>query len=146
MSRCSIYPPVIGAMAAPRVSGHAAGFLCVYLTSSIRTAEMASTLLSSAQILIHHSATLTDAKARLLATQSRVLLTDISFEGGGWEDALRMAARLPRPTALVLVSRLADERFWIEALELGAYDLILEPFRADARLSRSSRPFPPRPI
>jgi len=92
---------------------------------------MASTLVESAQIRIHRSPTLNDAKARLHATKSRVLLTDVSFQRGGWEDALRMAARRPVRTALVLVSRLADERLWIDALERGAYDLILQPFHAD---------------
>jgi DNA-binding NtrC family response regulator len=106
-------------------------FSCVYLTSSIRVAEIASVLVTSVQIRIHRSTTLDHAEAQLRATKSRVLLTDISFERGGWEDALRMAARLPLRTAVVLVSRLADERLWIDALERGAYDLILEPFQAD---------------
>jgi FixJ family two-component response regulator len=42
-----------------------------------------------------------------------------------------MTALLPLRTALVLVSRIADVRLWISALEHGAYDLVLEPFRAD---------------
>ena len=107
------------------------GFSCVYLTSSTRVAETASALVESVRIDIHRSTTLDDAEARLQATKSRVLLTDISFERGGWEDALRMAASLPLRTAVVLVSCLADERLWIDALERGAYDLILEPFQAD---------------
>lgn len=106
-------------------------FSCVYLTSSVRVAEMASALVDSVQIHVYRSTTLDGAEARLRVTNSRVLLTDISFERGGWEDALRMAARLPRRPVVVLVSRLADERLWIDALERGAYDLILEPFQAD---------------
>ena len=106
-------------------------FSCVYLTSSVRVAEMASALVDSVQIHVYRSTTLDSAEARLRVTNSRVLLTDISFERGGWEDALRMAARLPRRPVVVLVSRLADERLWIDALERGAYDLILEPFQAD---------------
>ncbi len=97
----------------------------------MRVAEIASALVDSVQIHIHRSTTLDHAEARLRATKSQVLLTDIAFERGGWEDALRMVARLPLRTAVVLVSRLADERLWIDALERGAYDLILEPFQAD---------------
>jgi DNA-binding NtrC family response regulator len=112
------------------VPGGANGFSCVYLTSSASAAALASKLLESAQIRIHHSTGLEGAHERLKATQSRVLLTDVAFQAGHWRDALRMAATLPG-TALVVVSRLADERLWIGALERGAYDLILWPFRAD---------------
>jgi DNA-binding NtrC family response regulator len=92
---------------------------------------MATSMVDSVQIHIHRSTTLDHAEARLRATKSRVLLTDVSFERGSWEDALRMAASLPLRTAVVLVSRLADEGLWIDALERGAYDLILQPFRVD---------------
>lgn len=106
-------------------------FPCVYLTSSSRAADLISTLAASAQIQFHRANTLDSAKARLQATRARIMLTDVTFERGGWEDAMRMAASLPLRTAVVLVSPLADQRLWIDALEGGAYDLILEPFHAD---------------
>jgi len=106
------------------------GFSCVYLTSSGPSAALACSMVESAQIHIHHSTGLDDAKARLRATKSRVLLTDVAFERGNWMDALRMTAVLPR-TALVVVSHLVDARLWIGALERGAYDLILKPFQAE---------------
>ncbi len=106
-------------------------FGCVYLTSSIREAERASALLEPAQIRIYHAARLEDAAARLKLTKSRVLLTDTAYKGGNWKDALQMAVRLRPPTALVVAARLANERLWIGVLELGAYDLIQKPFRAD---------------
>lgn len=110
------------------------GFSCVYLTSSVRLAETAFALASAAYIQVHRCTTLGDAEAQLQDTNSHTLLTDVSIQNGNWEDALRLAARLPRRTALVLVSRLAEERLWLDALECGVYDLILEPFRADELL------------
>jgi DNA-binding response OmpR family regulator len=106
-------------------------FSCVYLTFSSCAAEIALALLDSAQIHIHHSTTLDDAEGRLQATRSQILLTDVWFERGSWKDALRMAARLPLRTVVVLVSHIADERLWLDALECGAYDLILKPFHAE---------------
>jgi DNA-binding response OmpR family regulator len=119
-----------------QVAGHTPNipsyrFSCVYLTSSSRAAALVSTLAASAQIQIHSASTLGNAKARLQATKARVMLTDVMFERGGWEDAVRMAARLSFRAALVLVSPFADQRLWIDALECGAYDLILEPFHAE---------------
>jgi len=108
-----------------------ARFSCVYLTASFRALEIAPTLLDSAQIRIHLSTTLEDAKGRLQATRSQILLTDVTFEKGSWEDALRMAGRLPLRTVVVLAAHVADERLWLDALERGAYDLIFKPFRAE---------------
>jgi hypothetical protein len=107
------------------------GFSCVYLTSSIRTAETASVLAATAQIQVHPCTALDEAGARLQDTNSHTLLADTSIQSGNWQDALRLATRMPRRTALVLVSRLPDERLWLDALECGVYDLILEPLRAD---------------
>jgi DNA-binding NtrC family response regulator len=108
-----------------------ARFSCVYLTASFRALEIAPSLLDSAQIRIHLSTTLEDAKGRLQATRSQILLTDVTFEKGSWEDALRMAGRLPLRTVVVLAAHVADERLWLDALERGAYDLIFKPFHAE---------------
>jgi len=35
---------------------------------------------------------------------------------------------LPDPPFLVVTSRLADDRLWAEALNLGAYDVLAKPF------------------
>ena len=118
-----------GAGHAPNIPSYR--FSCVYLTSCSRAAALVSTLVASAQIQIHSANTLSCAKARLQTTEARVILTDVTFERGGWQDAVRMAARLSFRTALVLVSPFADQRLWIDALEYGAYDLILEPFHAE---------------
>lgn len=104
---------------------------CIYLTSCSQAAKRASTLAATAQIRIHHANSLDNAKALLQATKARIILADVTFEKGSWEDAVRMASLLPLRVTLVLVSRFVDQRLWIDALEGGAYDLILEPFHAD---------------
>jgi DNA-binding response OmpR family regulator len=38
---------------------------------------------------------------------------------------------LPDPPLLIVTSRLADERLWAEALNLGAWDVLAKPFDAD---------------
>jgi len=117
--------------AAPNPNRRIPGFGCVYLTRSVRQAELTSTLVESAQIRIYHAAGLADARERLTLTRSRVLLTDIAFERGDWKNALQMTVRLRPSTALVVAARLADERLWLDVLERGAYDLILKPFHKE---------------
>ena len=38
---------------------------------------------------------------------------------------------LPDPPLLIVTSRLADERLWAEALNLGAWDVLARPFDED---------------
>jgi DNA-binding NtrC family response regulator len=107
------------------------GFGCVYLTSSTREAAQADDLMKPVHIRIYHAGSLGDAKARLQLTGSRVLLTDTIFKEGTWKAALEMVARLRPFRSLVVAAQMADDRLWLATLELGAYDLIQKPFRAD---------------
>lgn len=57
-----------------------------------------------------------------------VVICDAALPDGGWESFFRYTERLsPRPN-FVVSSRLADERLWSEALNLGAYDVLSTPF------------------
>jgi hypothetical protein len=58
-------------------------------------------------------------------------MTDLRFERGVWQDALRMVTRLPFWTASVLVLPRMDKMLWLDALEQGVYDLILEPLQGE---------------
>lgn len=48
-----------------------------------------------------------------------------------WARTLLPACTGMGTPRLVLSSRLADERFWAEALNLGAYDVLARPYAAD---------------
>lgn len=106
------------------------GFSCVYLATSAREAELVSSLVESERIRIFHADSLKDGASKLKLTRSRVLLTNTKFRDGNWKVALEMSMRLRPQAALVVASRLADDELWLGVLELGAYDLILKPFRA----------------
>lgn len=45
-----------------------------------------------------------------------------------WTDMLNELRLLPNVPPLIIASRLADERLWAEALNLGAYDVLAKPF------------------
>ena len=46
---------------------------------------------------------------------------------GAWRQLLEDVARSPAPPCVIVTSRLADERLWAEALNLGAYDVLAHP-------------------
>ena len=45
-----------------------------------------------------------------------------------WKVMLGKFAVLANPPLLIVTSRLADDRLWVEALNLGAYDVLSKPY------------------
>lgn len=109
---------------------HTSQFDCVFLTGSEEQWRLASRLLRPAGIEVHHAALLDQADSLLTTTNSSVLLTDTVFLDGTWEDANKALAGGHPRVALVVAAELADERFWIDVLEQGAFDLVVKPFLA----------------
>jgi DNA-binding response OmpR family regulator len=57
-----------------------------------------------------------------------VVLCEQDLMPGRWTDVLHAINDLPQPPSLIVSSRLADERVWAEALNLGAWDVLAKPF------------------
>lgn len=67
----------------------------------------------------------------LRATPPGVVICDGRLpDGHSWKDLLHKMLEMGDPPPLVVADRLADERLWAEALNLGAYDLLAKPFDA----------------
>ena len=57
-----------------------------------------------------------------------VILCECDLKPGTWIDVLDHIKDLPHPPSLVVTSRLADDRLWAEALNMGAWDVLAKPF------------------
>lgn len=64
----------------------------------------------------------------LLQCGVSVVVCERDLVTGTWVDLLNHVETVPRPPALIVTSRLADDRLWAEALNLGAYDVLAKPF------------------
>lgn len=75
-----------------------------------------------------------DTLPQLISTNNvAVVVFDDDFHPGLWKEHVPRLLRQENAPPVVLTSRLADERLWAEALNLGAYDLLMKPFeRAEA--------------
>lgn len=51
-------------------------------------------------------------------------------DGRSWRDVLTQLQEFSQPPPLIVADCLADEALWAEVLNLGAYDLLVEPFDA----------------
>ncbi len=63
--------------------------------------------------------------------QSRPIPIVLCDCGAGWREVLDGFRSLPHPPALIVTSRIADDRLWSEALNLGAYDVLAKPYQPE---------------
>jgi DNA-binding NtrC family response regulator len=57
-----------------------------------------------------------------------VVLCERDLMPGTWIDILKHIQPMPHPPSLIVTSKFADERLWVEALNLGAWDVLAKPF------------------
>lgn len=69
-------------------------------------------------------------EARSLARKSAysLLVTEITLPDGAWNDVLDLARRLESYPPVIVTSLHADARFWVEAVDAGAADVVRQPF------------------
>lgn len=68
------------------------------------------------------------ALERLRAGQIPIVLCANDHQPDAWKDMLDRFADVPDAPCLIVTSRQADDRLWVEALNLGAYDVLAKPF------------------
>jgi DNA-binding NtrC family response regulator len=89
-----------------------------------RLAEM----LNALPLVLDHAETLEQARAKLQQKEYDVVLTEAVLADGNWLDAMHMVRDCPRELEVIVTDPQADAGFWAEALNLGAYDLLAQPF------------------
>jgi DNA-binding NtrC family response regulator len=90
---------------------------------------------SSLQSIADHSVwavfkanNLISALALLQKQVVTVVLCEKNLMPGTYVDLLEHIIATPNAPSLIVASRLADERLWAEALNLGAWDVLAKPF------------------
>jgi FixJ family two-component response regulator len=72
----------------------------------------------------------TKLSAPTLAAVPPVILCEEILCDGTWKDLLLLTQEMPVPHNLIVTASNADDRLWAEVLNLGAYDVLQKPFRA----------------
>src|SRR4051794_27141870 len=100
----------------------------LFLSGHRDDARQITQMLHALPVAIDHVGSLQQARAQLRRDEYEVILTEASLPDGNWHDALRLARECPQDLAVIVTAPPADARLWAEALNLGAYDLIAQPF------------------
>jgi DNA-binding response OmpR family regulator len=64
-------------------------------------------------------------------TSPPIVICDRHLPDGDWRQLWDLLARELKPPMFIVTSKLADDALWAEVLNLGGYDLLLKPFRAE---------------
>jgi DNA-binding response OmpR family regulator len=61
----------------------------------------------------------------------QVVLVETTLDNWNWKDVLRQLRKLVPAPQLIVTSVHADDYLWAEALNVGAFDVLLQPFQRD---------------
>ena len=99
-----------------------------FISGRHEDAHRLSRMLHPLPLVLDHVETLCQARARLQHGDYGVVLTEATLPDGSWLDALHLARESSHSPEVIVTDPMADTRFWAEALNRGAYDLVTQPF------------------
>ena len=100
----------------------------LFISGRPADARHLSRMLHALPLALNHAGSLQQARAKLQSEEYDVILTEAHLPDGKWLDVLHLAREYPQEIEVIVTDPQADARFWAEALNLGAYDLLAQPF------------------
>jgi len=100
----------------------------LFISGRPEDARCLSKMLHALPLHVEHVDSLQQAATHLRQGAYDVILTEAALPDGTWIDVLHLVRDCPRETEVIVTDPQADGRFWAEALNLGAYDLLAQPF------------------
>lgn len=101
----------------------------LFITSAPEDHHALSAILTDRLWHLAKARTCQEAIARLSRKRIPVVICERDLPDGSWKDVLNYFAEFPDPPVLIVTSESADERLWLEVLNLGGFDVLAKPFR-----------------
>jgi DNA-binding NtrC family response regulator len=105
---------------------------CVVLSSFDCEFAFLRNVFRLAGLRMHHAESLDQADFLLTATESTVLLSDVMFEGGSWQNALRLLRDSHPLVTMLVIADPVDGPFLRDLFDRGACGVIWRPFDFEA--------------
>ena len=100
----------------------------LFISGRRSDARLLSGMLHELPLTLNHVPSLRQARTKLYLEEYDVILTEAALPDGKWLDVLHLVRESPQETQVIVTDPQADAQFWSEALNLGAYDLLAQPF------------------
>lgn len=101
----------------------------LFITADAAEARLVRRMLQGV-VVLEHAQDLDEADRRVSAECYGAIVTEAVIPGGSWRDVLRLMKRKRLGAPLIVTDAVADTGFWLDALEHGAYDVLVQPFAA----------------
>lgn len=100
----------------------------LFISGRPSDARLLSRMLHQLPLAIDYVPNLQIARTKLNQQEYDVVLTEAALPDGKWLDVLHLVRECPQDPEVIVTDPVADAQFWAEALNLGAYDLLAQPF------------------
>jgi DNA-binding response OmpR family regulator len=107
------------------------GVEIVLISPQERDSSSIRCIFDRSQGTVHWFPTCEGALVFLREHSMGVVISNAELPDGCWKDVLGALSRFAPQPKLIVSSRLADEKFWAEVLNLGGYDVLLTPFEPE---------------
>ncbi len=91
-------------------------------------ARRLSEMLHALPLVLDQVGSVQQARAQLQVHEYDAVLTEATLPDGKWLDVLHLVRESPREMAVIVTDPKADTRLWAEILNLGAFDLLTQPY------------------
>lgn len=100
----------------------------LYISQRSEDALLLSEMTRPLPVVLEHVESVQQARQCLQTQDYDVVLTEAELPDGKWLDVLHLVRESPHEPEVIVTDKQADARFWADALNLGAYDLLAQPF------------------
>jgi DNA-binding NtrC family response regulator len=100
----------------------------LFVSGHYDDARILSHMLCAVPLRLNHVDSIERARAKLQQEDYDVILSEAALPDGTWLDALLLARNCAGGLEVIVTAPHADASFWAEALNLGAYDFLAQPF------------------
>ncbi len=100
----------------------------LFISPSTEDAGTLREMLGPLSVPLRHATNLRDAQTILERDHYGVVLTEAHLPDGEWESVVGYVEDRYPHSAVIVTHPFADARFWASALEMGAYDVLAQPF------------------
>src|SRR5258708_32958629 len=100
----------------------------LFVSPHSEDADRLSQMLGPLPVELDYVADLEHARRKLRQEPYPVILTDADLPDGAWSDVLDLARRVSPASRVIVTTRFADARLWVDALGKGVFDLLAQPF------------------
>ena len=98
----------------------------LFISGRRSDALLLTRMLRGLHVLVDHASNVGQARNKLRQRHFNAILTEAALPDGSWRDILNATSE--SPTQVIVTDPQADARLWAEALNLGAFDLLPQPF------------------